>query len=167
MNRSILVVLNDTPCSKLALEFLAQCPLSFPEVRITILHVFRKPSGSEEMMGKKFLKSQKERVDKAMANARQRLIEAGYPPDNVRTHIATQPYPTVADGIIAKVNKDNHDIVVIGRKNMSKSEEFVMGDASIRLLRALEKAAVIVVKCRNRASQWLAFMQRTARPVLT
>lgn len=147
MNRSILVVLNDAPCSKLALEFLAQCPLSFPGVKITILHVFRKPSGSEEMMGRKFFKSQKERVEKAMSNARQRLIEAGYPPDNVHTHIETQPYPTVADGIITEVNKNNHDIVVIGRKNMSKSEEFVMGDASIKLIRALEEATVIVVKC--------------------
>jgi len=99
------------------------------------------------MMGRKFFKSQKERVEKAMSNARQRLIEAGYPPDNVHTHIETQPYPTVADGIITEVNKNNHDIVVIGRKNMSKSEEFVMGDASIKLIRALEEATVIVVKC--------------------
>ena len=126
MNKSILVVLNDAPCSKLALEFLAQCPLSFSEVQITILYVFRKPSGSEEMMGKKFLKAQKEKIEKAMSTARQRLIEAGYPEDNVRTHIETQPYPTVSEGIIAEVNKENYDIVVIARKNMSKSEEFVL-----------------------------------------
>jgi hypothetical protein len=36
-------------------------------------------------------------------------------------------------------------MVVIGRKRMSKAEEFVMGDISIKLIRALENAAVLVV----------------------
>jgi hypothetical protein len=35
---------------------------------------------------------------------------------------------------------------VIGRKKMSKTEEFVVGDTSIRLVRALEGTAVLVVK---------------------
>lgn len=147
MNKSILVVLNEAPCSKVALEFLAQCPWRFSEVQVTILHVYREPAGSEKMMGKKFVKSQWEKIERAMSTARRRLIEAGYPPDNVHTHIDTQPYPTVADGIIAEVDKNGYDIVVIGRKHMSKSEEFVLGDASIKVIRALEKATVIVVKC--------------------
>ncbi len=36
-------------------------------------------------------------------------------------------------------------MVVIGRKRMSKAEEFVMGDVSVKLVRALEGAAVLVV----------------------
>ena len=55
--------------------------------------------------------------------------------------------PTVADGIIAEFERGAYDLVVIGRKKMSKAEEFVMGDASIKLIRALDKAPVIVVKC--------------------
>jgi hypothetical protein len=37
-------------------------------------------------------------------------------------------------------------MVVIGRKKMSKAEEFVMGDISVRLIRALEGVSVLVVK---------------------
>jgi nucleotide-binding universal stress UspA family protein len=147
MNKSILVVLNDTPCSKRAVNFLALCPLSFSEVQITLLHVFRKPTGSEEMMGKKFSQAQKEKILAAMSTSRQQLVEAGYPPDNIHTHIETQPYSTVADGIIAEVEKGDYDMVVIGRKKMSKSEEFVLGDASIKVIRNVEKATVIVVRC--------------------
>ena len=147
MSKSILLVLNETPCSKLAVEFLAQVPLSFSEVKITILHIFRRPTGSEEMMGKKFLQSQHEKVKAEMTDAQQRLTQAGYPADHIRIHIENKPYPTLADGIIAEVDKGNYDIVVIGRKKMSKSEEFVLGDASIKVIRALEKASVIVVKC--------------------
>ncbi len=39
-------------------------------------------------------------------------------------------------------------MVVIGRKRMSKAEEFVLGDPSIKLVRVLEGAAVLVVKSR-------------------
>lgn len=147
MNKSILVVLNDTPCSELAVNFLAQCPLSFSEVQVTLMHVFREPTGSEEMMGRKFLQSQKGKIEAAMTNARQRLVEAGYPPEHIHTHIETQPYSTVANGIIAEVEKGDYDMVVIGRKKMSKSEEFVLGDASIKVIRDIEKATVIVVRC--------------------
>ena len=147
MNTSILVVLNDTPCSKLAVRFLVQCPLSSPEVQITLLHVFRKPTGSEDMMGKKYLQAQRDKTEATMSTARQMLIDAGYPPDHIHTHIETQPYATVADGIIAEVARGNYDIVVIGRKKMSKSEEFVLGDASIKVIRDVDKATVIVVRC--------------------
>ena len=45
--------------------------------------------------------------------------------------------------------RENHyDLVIIGRKRLSKAEEFVMGDVSIKLVRALEGTAVLVVKAR-------------------
>jgi nucleotide-binding universal stress UspA family protein len=56
------------------------------------------------------------------------------------------PYPTVTDGIIDQFNKGNFDMVILGRKHMTKAEEFVLGDISIKLIRSLEKAAILVVK---------------------
>lgn len=147
MSTSILVVFNETPCANLAVEFLAQMPLRFSEVRITLMHLFRKPTGSEEMMGRKFMQTQQKKMEVNMSNARRRLIECGYPQDNVHVTLETLPFPTVADGIIAELEKGKYDIVVIGRKKMSKSEEFVIGDASIKLIRALDRTTVIIVKC--------------------
>jgi hypothetical protein len=37
-------------------------------------------------------------------------------------------------------------MVIIGRKRMTKAEEFVMGDVSVKLLRELEKMAILVVR---------------------
>ncbi|MEZ4566303.1 MAG: hypothetical protein R2860_04850 [Desulfobacterales bacterium] len=42
--------------------------------------------------------------------------------------------------------KGDYDIVITGRKKMSKSEEFIMGDISVKLVRSLNKASVLVVK---------------------
>ena len=57
-----------------------------------------------------------------------------------------KPYPTITDGIIDQVGKGRYHLVVIGRKKMSTAEEFVMGDISIKLVRALRGTAVLVVE---------------------
>ncbi len=57
-------------------------------------------------------------------------------------------YPTVADGIIDQFKKGDYNIVVIGRKKMSKAEEFVLGDPCVKLVRELEGTAILVVKSR-------------------
>lgn len=147
MKKTILVVLNEMPCSQLAVEFLSQVPLRFSEVHITLMHVLRKPDGSEEMMGKSYMLAQQKKIEMTMDSSRRQLIEVGYSPENIHLHLVSDPYPTVADGIIAEVEKGDYDMVVIGRKKMSKSEEFVMGDASIKVIRALDRATVVVVKC--------------------
>ena len=66
--------------------------------------------------------------------------------EKIDTEIVSDAYQTIADGIIDQINKRNYKMVIIGRKKMSKAEEFVMGDISVKLIRALEGTAVLVVK---------------------
>jgi nucleotide-binding universal stress UspA family protein len=111
-----------------------------------LLHVWRKPSASEELMGKKFADEERSRVLSFLREAKERLIEDGYNPNEIKIDLVTEPYPTIADGIIDQFHKGNFDMVVIGRKTMSKAEEFVLGDISAKLIRALEGTAVLVVR---------------------
>lgn len=146
MKCSILMAFNDSPSSRSALECLtriANCP---ENSHITLLHIFRKPTGSEELMGKKFMEGAPARIKEAMARARQNLIASGFLPDQVTEKFVDTPYPTVADGIIDQFSKGDYHMVVIGRKRMSKAEEFVLGDTSVKLVRALDRTAVLVVK---------------------
>lgn len=146
MKCSILMAFNDSPSSQSALESLmriANCP---ENSHITLLHIYRKPTGSEELMGKKFMDSAPARIKEAMQQARQRLIASGFAADQIALNFVDSPYPTVADGIIDQFGKGDYNLVVIGRKRMSKAEEFVLGDTSIKLVRALEGTAVLVVK---------------------
>ncbi|MGD2273031.1 MAG: universal stress protein [Desulfobacterales bacterium] len=145
MKNSLLVALNDSLSSRAAVDFIAGLAICPEEVEITLLHVFRKPSAGEELMGEKFMKEQPARYLKAMENARDKLVEKGCNPKAVNIKLITDPYPTVADGIIEQFNKGDYTMVVIGRKRMSKAEEFVKGDVSVKLVRALQGAAVLVV----------------------
>ncbi len=146
MKCSILMAFNDSDSANAALACLTRVSACPEQSLITLLHILRKPTGSEEMMGKKFMQGAAARIRDVMGKARQQLIQAGFPEDHVRIVLVETPYPTVADGIIDQVHKGTYDLVVLGRKRMSKAEEFVLGDTSIRLVRALEGIAVLVVK---------------------
>lgn len=145
MKNSLLIALNDSLSSRVAVDFIAGLAICPEQVEITLLHVLRKPSAGEELMGEKFMKEQPARYLKAMENAKDKLVEKGCDPRAVTVKLITDPYPTVADGIIDQFNKGDYTMVVIGRKRMSKAEEFVKGDVSVKLVRALQGAAVLVV----------------------
>ena len=97
-------------------------------------------------MGKKFTQDQPSRMMKVLERAKENLVESGFIPVNIETELVQQEYDTLADGIIDQAKKRNTSLVVIGRKRMSKAEEFVRGDVSVKVIRSLEGAAVLVVK---------------------
>ncbi len=146
MKTSILVSIKDPLSSAPILNFFNRLILCREDQRITLLHVWRKPSASEELMGKKFAEEEQSRVLSFLQEAKDRLVGDGYDPDEIKIDLVTEPYPTIADGIIDQFHKGDYDMVVIGRKTMSKAEEFVLGDVCAKLIRALEGTAVLVVR---------------------
>lgn len=146
MKTSILVSIKDPFSSAPILDFFDRLALCREDQRITLLHVWRKPSASEELMGKKFADEEQARVLSFLQEAKERLVEDGYDPNEIKIDLVTEPYPTIADGIIDQFHKGDYDMVVIGRKTMSKAEEFVLGDVCAKLIRALEGTAVLVVR---------------------
>jgi nucleotide-binding universal stress UspA family protein len=143
---SILVSIKDPVSSAPILDFFDRLALCREDQRITLLHVWRKPSASEELMGKKFAEEEQTRVLSFLKEAKDRLVANGFNSNQVRIELATEPYQTIADGIIDQFHKGDFDMVVIGRKTMSKAEEFVLGDVSAKLIRSLEGTAVLVVR---------------------
>ena len=146
MSNSIFVAFNDSISSKGVLNFLINSSYINKSANIIICHLFRKPSAADELMGKTFTKEREARLWNTLEAARERLVNNGFNPDNVEIDIISEPYTTLADGVIDQCEKRDVDLVVIGRKKMSKAEEFVMGDLSIRLVRNLDRAAVLVVR---------------------
>ena len=98
-------------------------------------------------MGKKFMDEQPAKFKALLDTAKQRLVaEKGFDPDQIDIQLLTDQYPSITEGIIDFFKKGQYDMVVIGRKKMSKSEEFIMGDISVKLVRSLDKTSILVVK---------------------
>ncbi len=146
MGNSILVAFNDSISSKGVIDFLVNSSFSRDNTSISLCHLFRKPSASEELMGKTFSAERESRLKSALESAREKLVENGFDPDKIDVDIVLEPYTTLADGVIDQCKKRKVDLIIIGRKKMSKAEEFVMGDLSVKLVRNLDGVAVLVVK---------------------
>jgi len=101
------------------------------------LHIYRKAFASEGLIGDKFTEEQPLRLMTVLNKAKERLI---------KVRMVSEPYAPVGEGIIDGCRKNHDDLVIIGRKKMSKAEEFVMGDVRVKLVRALERSAVLVIK---------------------
>ncbi|MEJ2723367.1 MAG: universal stress protein [Deltaproteobacteria bacterium] len=146
MDNSILIALNDSVSARAALNFFSRLELCPENCRITLMHFFRKPTATEELMGKKFTEEQPARFTAMLEKAKDKLVERGYNPSTIEGRLVTDPYPTIAEGIIDQCKKNHYDMVIIGRKKMTKAEEFVLGDVSVKLLRALDRVGILVVK---------------------
>ena len=146
MNKSILLALNDSKSSRRVLDYLIDFFNNPDEAYLTLLHVFRKPTASEELMGEKFMRNQHQRFSKFLEKSKQKLVQNGFLTDQIEIKLVTDPYPTIADGIIDQYEKGDYNMVMIGRKKMSSAEEFVLGDVGMKLVRALEGTAILVVK---------------------
>lgn len=146
MGISILVPLNDSTSSKGVIDFLMRLP-PCPDLKLTFIHVFRKPSSGEALMGKKFMAELPARFEQMLNDTKNRLVEEkGFNPENITIGSVDMVHNTVTEEIIDYFSRGKFDMVVIGRKQMSKSEEFVMGDISVKLIRALPKTSILVVK---------------------
>ena len=146
MGNSLLVPLNDTVSSRGVINFLLNMSIS-SDTKLTLIHIFRKPSSGEELMGKKYMAEMPARLEKMLAETKNRFVaEKGFDSENIKIELVDRQYSSISEGIIDYFNKGDFDMVVIGRKEMSKSEEFVLGDISVKLIRNLPRSSILVVK---------------------
>lgn len=145
MDLSILVAINDSVSSRGIIDFITDLPLDPGRVKITLLHVFRSSQAGKELMGQKYMTRQPSVFISVLEKTRDKLVERGFDSEKIDTKLVEEPYPTVTDGIVDQFSQGEYSMVVIGRKAMSKAEEFVKGDVCIKLVRKLRGAGVLVV----------------------
>lgn len=146
MSISILMALKKSKTSEAVIDYVSGLPLKGDQTEVTLFHVFREPSRSEQLMDEDFIEKERPRAESFLNEARDKLVESGYPEDRIRILLASEAYETVTEGIIDQCAENAYDLVVIGRKRKSKAEEFVMGDVGVKLVRAMREKAILVVE---------------------
>lgn len=103
-------------------------------------------------------RSTREELTAFMETARQRLVELGVPEDRITNRYVaschspfTDARPTcsrgtgVAQEILAEVQSGGFGTVVIGRRGVSKEEEFIFGSVSNKIVHSAKDCTVWVV----------------------
>lgn len=147
--RHLLLAVDESAGSRRAVMFVADFFGGFGDPYLTLLSIVPEPP--EDLF-----KNEDERARQLSVSRRQReevlqeyrgiLIGGGLREGRIRTHLVTRRCTSLADAILEEQEKLRCCIVVVGRRGISRQEEFLFGSTSNRILHRAQHCAVMVVE---------------------
>jgi len=148
--KNILIAVDASDNARRAVDYAATILAGAADVRITLLYVERAPrrdlfETEEAWLGQ--CKLEHERVFDFLHDARERLVKAGLPAEAIaeRTLLCSAE-PSIAQTILDVQQEGGHGTLVVGRRGLTKGEEFLFGSVSTKLVRDAKNCAVWVVQ---------------------
>ncbi len=138
INKKFLIYLDESETAMNAVRYVANFFGSKSEAMVTLLGVPNYPnpelfksSDKHKEEHSKVLGSLQAAAEKAEAI----LLESGFAETSIETRIADSKNTRTSDAILEEQSAGGHSAIVIGRHNLSRAEEFLFGNAAIRLAR--------------------------------
>ncbi len=107
------------------------------DVEVALIHVIR----SDE---KKFIDKAMRRIDNVFEEAKGKLVKSGFKKNQVTTKIITQAHSR-AGAIVQEAKLGGYGTIVVGRRGLSKVQDFIMGRVSNKVIHIAKNHAVWVV----------------------
>ena len=95
-------------------------------------------------MPKEDIHAQADKMFAVFDRAKDRLINFGFRPDNIAGKITTSTLSR-ARAILQEAERNGHATIVLGRRGLSKIQEFFMGSVSNKVVQLARDQAVWVV----------------------
>ena len=150
MNNKILIAIDLSENSLKAVDYVGSIVACHAAPDITMLNIIKEPS--EDTMPDATQRAaylEKTRADtlSLMEAAAGRLATHGIPEKQVHLKIQICKKPvSVAELILHEREQGDYGTIVIGRRGMSKKEEFLFGSVSNRIVREAKHCAVWVIE---------------------
>ena len=155
MPQKILIALDDSENAQRAVAFVAQ--RFSTENEITLLNVMLDTAALCNMDSPELtplFRSQqsnfctledkkRELVEAAMDKAKDVLVKAGFPPENITTKVENKKHGVARD--ILKEAEAAYDLIVIGRRGVSGIKEFFLGSTSHKVFSGAKDISVLIV----------------------
>ena len=148
-NKNILIAVDESENARRAVSYVGQFLAAIKGFKVLILHVIRKPeedyfptsSEKDQCFGQYKLK-----VDSMLKDYCQILIRAGFAPEDVSVRSTLRYCPSLAECILAERDLTGYSTVVVGRQGLSRSEEFLFGSVSSKIVNHARDCTVWVVE---------------------
>jgi len=117
--------------------------------KILILHVISQPEEdyfSTSAEKESWLSNYQLKVDVMLEEYRQILIREGFDPDDISVQSTLRYCPSLSECILAEQDKTRYSTLVVGRKGLSRSEEFLFGSISSKIVNHARNCTVWVVE---------------------
>lgn len=147
-NRNVLLAVDDSENARRAVAYVGYMLGGMPGASVTLLHVIAEPEEDyfarlEEKQ--QWLDQYRRRVDAFLEDYRRELTGAGFPADAVKTSAPLRSCPSIAECILAELDRTRYGTLVVGRQGLSRKEEFLFGSVSSRIVGHARNCAVWVV----------------------
>lgn len=149
VERHILIAVDSSDNARRAVLFVGDFFGCYEGFQVTLLHIILEPEATffrnnEER--KKWLAGQRQEAQKVMKEYKNILTDAGFPEDKINVRIDSMRASSVADCIIKEQEEMKCCTIVIGRRGISKKEEFIFGSTSNKIIHEARKCAVLVIE---------------------
>jgi nucleotide-binding universal stress UspA family protein len=148
-DKHLLVAVDQTDNSKRAVLYVADFLGGFPGFRVTLLSIVPEPEGDffdTEAEKDDWTMKKMEEANKMLQNYQQILIQSGFPADKVRIRSCVNEKKALSEAILQSQCGLSCCTVVVGRHHKSKSEEFLFGSTSNKIIHEAKNCAVWVVE---------------------
>jgi nucleotide-binding universal stress UspA family protein len=145
----ILLAVDESENARRAVSYVAELLGGVEGFEVTIMHVIPLPDEdffltvSEK---EKWLSQYKSRIDTVLEEYRQILIGAGFHPNDVSVRSPTRYCPSMAECILAERDEREYGTIVVGRQGLSRTEEFIFGSISSKIVTHARNCTVWVVE---------------------
>ncbi|MCU0614930.1 MAG: universal stress protein, partial [Desulfobacterales bacterium] len=145
INKNILIAVDESENARRAVSYVGQLLGGLPGFKVTVLHVIPDPEEDyfpEQKEKDNWLARTKQKVDTMLADYRQILIDAGFSKDDVSVRSTLRYCPSMAECILSERDETLYDTIVVGRKGVSRSEAFLFGSVSSKIVNHAENCTV-------------------------
>jgi nucleotide-binding universal stress UspA family protein len=149
LNKNILIAVDESDNARRAVAYVGRLLEGAKDFNVLILHVISQPEEDyfpDVAEKEKWLSQYKLKVNVVLKNYRQILIQAGFAPEAVSVRATLRHCPSLAECILAERKDANYSTIVVGRQGLSRSEEFLFGSVSSKIVNHARNCTVWVVE---------------------
>ena len=150
MENKVLVAIDLSENSLKAAEYVGKMLSCQKEIHITLLHTIKEPSPDvmpDPGERQSHVQGGRDRALAVLEKVARQLIAHNIPEKNIHLRIQIcRKQVSVADLILSEQQKGEYGTIVLGRRGVSKREEFLFGSVSNSVMREAKGCAVWIVE---------------------
>jgi nucleotide-binding universal stress UspA family protein len=148
-NKNFLIGVDDSENSKRAVTYVGQLLAGMQACKIMLLHIIPEPEADffpDLRDQNRWLSRYQQKMTNLLETYRQKLIDHGIASDDISVRIKQRFCPSMAECILHEREKLHCDTIVVGRQGISRSEEFLFGSISSKIVTHARRCTVWVVE---------------------
>ena len=148
--KNILIAVDASDNARRAVHYTAELLGTATGVRVTLLYIERAPGRDRFDSEDAWLaqcRLEHDRVFDFLKDARAALLDAGLPEGAIMERtVLCSAEPSIAQTILDVQQEGDYGTLVVGRRGLTKGEEFLFGSVSTKLIHNARNCAVWVVQ---------------------